>query len=208
MERWPKDLSSQKVAEWINGRFSEETLVKCLKMRVVEVGADRALVKLPVHPGLYTPHHYIHAGVMISLAYTAATLAAMAAYRGDLEPEQFPLAVSISSPDCRQHPERSAFGRSHGPTSGAHADGRLHPRNRRRRPAAGLGQLHSFCPPSRGVRAVYVLDLPLFGGHCYDRFASGTNDPGYPTDTLSMLSAPPTFTASPVALAVGPDSPR
>ena len=97
MERWPKDLSSQKVAEWINGRFSEETLVKCLKMRVVEVGADRVLVKLPVHPGLYTPHHYIHAGVMISLADTAATLAAMAAYRGDLEPEQFPLAVSISS---------------------------------------------------------------------------------------------------------------
>lgn len=97
MERWPKDLSPQEVAELLNERYEEETLVKHLKMRVVEAGSDRVLVELPVHPGLYTPHRYIHAGVMISLADTAATLAAMAAYRGALEPEQFPLAVSISS---------------------------------------------------------------------------------------------------------------
>ena len=97
MERWPRDLSPQKVAELLNERYDEETLVKHLKMRVVEVGSDRVLVELPVHPGLYTPHRYIHAGVMISLADTAATLAAMASYRGELEPEQFPLAVSISS---------------------------------------------------------------------------------------------------------------
>ena len=68
-----------------------------LKMRVVEAGPERAVVELPVHPGLYTPHHYIHAGVMLSLADTAATIASIAAYRGDLEPEQFPVAVSISS---------------------------------------------------------------------------------------------------------------
>ena len=68
-----------------------------LKMQVIEVGPGRAVVELPVHPGLYTPHHYIHAGVMIALADTAATLASMAAYRGELEPEQLPVAVSISS---------------------------------------------------------------------------------------------------------------
>ena len=34
---------------------------------------------------------------MLSLADTAATIASIAAYRGDLEPEQFPVAVSLSS---------------------------------------------------------------------------------------------------------------
>ena len=34
---------------------------------------------------------------MISLADTAATMASMAAYRGELEPEQLPVAISISS---------------------------------------------------------------------------------------------------------------
>ncbi len=97
MEKWPKDLSPQELAEWLNRQYGEETLMNRLKMRVVEVGAERAVVELPVHHGLYTPHQYIHAGVMISLADTAATLASMAAYRGELEPEQLPVAVSISS---------------------------------------------------------------------------------------------------------------
>ena len=97
MEKWPKDLSPQELAQWLNEQYGEETLMNRLKMRVVEVGPQRAVVELPVHPGLYTPHLYIHAGVMLSLADTAATLASVAAYRGDLEPEQFPVAVSISS---------------------------------------------------------------------------------------------------------------
>ena len=97
MEKWPKDLSPQELAEWLNRQYGEETLMTHLKMRALEVGPERAVVELPVHPGLYTPHHYIHAGVMLSLADTAATLASVAAYRGDLEPEQLPVAVSISS---------------------------------------------------------------------------------------------------------------
>ena len=97
MQNWPKDLSPQELADWLNRQYGEETLMNRLKMTVLEVGPERAVVELPVHPGLYTPHHYIHAGVMISLADTAATLASVAAYRGDLEPEQLPVAVSISS---------------------------------------------------------------------------------------------------------------
>ena len=97
VQRWPKDLSSQELAEWLNSQYGEETLMNHLKMRVLEAGPARAVVELPVHPGLYTPHRYIHAGVMLSLADTAATIASIAAYRGDLEPEQFPVAVSLSS---------------------------------------------------------------------------------------------------------------
>ncbi len=97
VQRWPKDLSPRELAEWLNSQYGEETLMNHLKMRVLEAGPERALAELPVHNGLYTPHRYIHAGVMLSLADTAATIASIAAYRGDLEPEQFPVAVSISS---------------------------------------------------------------------------------------------------------------
>ena len=97
MEKWPKGLSPSELAQWLNDQYGEETLMTHLKMRVREVSPDCAVVELPVHPGLYTPHRYIHAGVMLSLADTTATIASMAAYRGDLEPEQLPVAVSISS---------------------------------------------------------------------------------------------------------------
>ena len=97
MQKWPTDLSPQELADWLNSQYGEETLMHRLRMRVLEVGPERAVVELPVHPGLYTPHHYIHAGVMIALADTTATLASMAGYRGELEPEQLPVAVSISS---------------------------------------------------------------------------------------------------------------
>ena len=97
MQNWPTGLSPQELADWLNSQYGEETLMHRLKMRVVEVGPERAVVELPVHPGLYTPHHYIHAGVMIALADTAATLASVAGYRGELAPEQLPVAVSISS---------------------------------------------------------------------------------------------------------------
>ena len=97
MEKWPTGLSPQELAQWLNEHYGEETLMHRLKMRVLEAGLERAVVELPVHPGLYTPHHYIHAGVMLSLADTTATIACMAAYRGELEPEQIPVAVSVSS---------------------------------------------------------------------------------------------------------------
>ncbi len=97
MKNWPSNLSPQDLADWLNRHYGEETLMNRLKMRVLEVGPERAVVELPVHDGLYTPHHYIHAGVMISLADTAATLASVAAYRGDLDEEQLPVAVTISS---------------------------------------------------------------------------------------------------------------
>lgn len=97
VQRWPKDLSPQELAEWLNGQYGEETLMHHLKMRVLEAGPERVTVELPVHNGLYTPHRFIHAGVMLSLADTAATIASIAAYRGELEPGQFPVAVSISS---------------------------------------------------------------------------------------------------------------
>ena len=97
MEKWPAGLSPQELAQWLNDQYGAETLMSHLKMRVMEVGPERAVVELPVHPGVYTPHHYVHAGVMLSLADTAATIASMAAYRGELEPEQLPVAVSLSS---------------------------------------------------------------------------------------------------------------
>ena len=97
MEKWPTGLSPQELAQWLNDQYGEETLMARLKMRVMEAGPERAVVELPVHPGVYTPHYYVHAGVMLSLADTAATIASMAAYRGELEPEQLPVAVSISS---------------------------------------------------------------------------------------------------------------
>ena len=97
MEKWPSDLSPQQLADWLNQQYGKETLMNRLKMRVVEAGPERAMVELTVHPGLYTPHHYVHAGVVVSLADTAATIASVAAYRGELSPEQLPVAVSISS---------------------------------------------------------------------------------------------------------------
>ena len=97
MGKWPTGLSPQELAQWLNEHYGEETLMHRLKMRVLEAGPERAVVELPVHPGLYTPHHYIHAGVMLSLADTTATIASIAAYRGELEPEQIPVAVSVSS---------------------------------------------------------------------------------------------------------------
>ena len=95
--KWPTGLSPQELAQWLNEQYGEDTLMHRLRMRVVEAGPERAVVELPVHPGLYTPHHYIHAGVMLSLADTTATIASIAAYRGELEPEQIPVAVSVSS---------------------------------------------------------------------------------------------------------------
>ena len=97
VEKWPTELSPEELAQWLNDQYGEETLMHHLRMRVMEVSSDRAVVELPVHPGLYTPHHYVHAGVMLSLADTTATIASIAAYRGELEPEQLPVAVSVSS---------------------------------------------------------------------------------------------------------------
>ena len=97
MEKWPPDLSPTELAQWLNRQYGPETLMAHLRMQVVEVGLQRVVVEMPVESGLFTPMGAVHAGAMLSLADTTATIAAIAAYRGGLEPERFPVAVSLSA---------------------------------------------------------------------------------------------------------------
>ena len=96
MEQWPVDLSPDALARWVEGHF-EGTLMGLLRMQVIEVSKNRAVVELPVHAGLTTPSGHIHAGSMVSLADTSATFAAMAALQLSLTLEEMPVAVNISS---------------------------------------------------------------------------------------------------------------
>ena len=96
MEQWPVDLSPDALAQWVEGHF-EGTLMGLLRMQVIEVSKNRAVVELPVHAGLTTPSGHIHAGSMVSLADTSATFAAMAALQRSLTLEEMPVAVNISS---------------------------------------------------------------------------------------------------------------
>ena len=96
MEQWPADLSPDALARWVEGHF-EGTLMGLLRMQVIEVSSNRAVVELPVHAGLTTPSGHIHAGSMVSLADTSATFAAMAALQRSLTLEEMPVAVNISS---------------------------------------------------------------------------------------------------------------
>ena len=96
MEQWPVDLSPDALARWVEGHF-EGTLMGLLRMQVIEVSRNRAVVELPVHAGLTTPSGHIHAGSMVSLADTSATFAAMAALQLSLTLEEMPVAVNISS---------------------------------------------------------------------------------------------------------------
>ncbi len=96
MEQWPVDLSPDALAQWVESHF-EGTLMGLLRMQVIEVSKNRAVVELPVHAGLTTPSGHIHAGSMVSLADTSATFAAMAALQRSLTLEEMPVAVNISS---------------------------------------------------------------------------------------------------------------
>ena len=96
MEQWPVDLSPDALARWVEGHF-EGTLMGLLRMQVIKVSKNRAVVELPVHAGLTTPSGHIHAGSMVSLADTSATFAAMAALQRSLTLEEMPVAVNISS---------------------------------------------------------------------------------------------------------------
>ena len=96
MEQWPVDLSPDALARWVEGHF-EGTLMGLLRMQVIEVSKNRAVVELPVHAGLTPPSGHIHAGSMVSLADTSATFAAMAALQRSLTLEEMPVAVNISS---------------------------------------------------------------------------------------------------------------
>ena len=96
MEQWPVNLSPDALARWVEGHF-EGTLMGLLRMQVIEVSKNRAVVELPVHAGLTTPSGHIHAGSMVSLADTSATFAAMAALQRSLTLEEMPVAVNISS---------------------------------------------------------------------------------------------------------------
>ena len=97
MEKWPPELSPTELAQWLNRQYGPETLMAHLRMQVLEVGPERVVVEMPVAEGLFTPMRAVHAGAMLSLADTTATIAAIAAYRGGLEPERFPVAVSLSA---------------------------------------------------------------------------------------------------------------
>ena len=96
MEKWPTDLSPEALAQWV-GRHFGGTLMEHLGMQVIEVSRERAVVELPVRPGLTTPSGHVHAGSMVSLADTAATFAAMATSERVLTLDEMPVAVSISS---------------------------------------------------------------------------------------------------------------
>ena len=96
MNRWPTDKSPKELAQWLNEKF-DDTLMGHLGMRALEVGKERVVIELPVHPGLTTPSGHVHAGSMVSLADTAATFAAMATLEHALDLEQMPVAVSIST---------------------------------------------------------------------------------------------------------------
>ena len=97
MEKWPPDLSPTELAQWLNRQYGPETLMAHLRMQVLEVSPQRVVVEMPVEAGLFTPVGAVHAGAMLSLADTTATIAAIAAYRGGLAPERFPVAVALSA---------------------------------------------------------------------------------------------------------------
>ena len=63
MDRWPKELPPEALAEWLNQRF-DGTLMGHLGMLALKVGEERAVVELPVHQGLTTPSDHVHAGSM------------------------------------------------------------------------------------------------------------------------------------------------
>ena len=96
MESWPTDLSPEELAHLLGQRF-DGTLMEHLGMRVIEMGKERTVVEMAIHPGLTTPSGHVHAGSMVSLADTAATFAAMAASEPVTPLNEMPVAVSIST---------------------------------------------------------------------------------------------------------------
>ena len=95
-KKWPTDLSPEALALWLNQHY-DGTLMGHLGMQVIEVTDGRAVIEMPVHPGLTTPSGHIHAGSMISLADTAATYAAAMTSHRTMNYDQLPVAVSIST---------------------------------------------------------------------------------------------------------------
>lgn len=95
-DTWPADLSPEALASWLN-QFTAGTLIAHLGIRLVEVGAKRAVGELPVHPGVCLRGGLVHTGSMLSLADTVATFAAMAAKGSGFDPGRFPAAIGLSS---------------------------------------------------------------------------------------------------------------
>ena len=96
MEKWLTDKSPEALAQWLGQNF-DGTLMGHLGMRSLEVGKERVVIEMPVHPGITTPSGHVHAGAMVSLADTGATFAAMAASGRATALDEMPVAVSISS---------------------------------------------------------------------------------------------------------------
>ena len=98
MDKLPKDLSPQELAVWINEHYHKDgTMMDNLKMRAREAGPERVVLEAPVDDGVYAALPFVHAGMMVSLADSAATWATMAAYRGELDENEIPVAITVSS---------------------------------------------------------------------------------------------------------------
>jgi len=90
-------MTPEDLAAWLNERF-DGTLMGHMGVRVVEVGPQRAIADMEVHPGVKTMTNYVHAGAMISLADTTATFTAVAFIKGSyVDLERFPVAIGLSS---------------------------------------------------------------------------------------------------------------
>ena len=93
----PVDLSPQNLAAWLNEQV-DGTLMGHLGIRAVEVGSQRAVTELDVHPGVKTRTGHVHAGALLSLADTTATYLAVASIGGSyIDLARFPVAIGLSS---------------------------------------------------------------------------------------------------------------
>ena len=96
-ESTPTQLTPDQLAGWLNDRV-DQTLMGHLGIRAVEVGPERAVAQLEVHPGVKTRTGHVHAGAMIALADTTATYLAVAAIEGSyFDLARFPVAIGLSS---------------------------------------------------------------------------------------------------------------
>lgn len=93
----PTNMTPEDLAAWLNERFNG-TLMGQMSIRVVEVGPQRAIAEMEVHPGVKTMTNYVHTGAMISLADTTSTFTAVAFIKGSyVDLERFPVAIGLSS---------------------------------------------------------------------------------------------------------------
>ena len=94
----PVDLSPQDLAAWLNEQV-DGTLMGHLGIRAVEVGSQRAVTELDVHPRCQDADRPRPCGrALLSLADTTATYLAVASIGGSyIDLARFPVAIGLSS---------------------------------------------------------------------------------------------------------------